>query len=87
MATWSTRAELELDSLSDWPSRRFLAQRPEGTLYLAEAGGKFYLLVDNTAFFELLDLEDRLEMGAPFQVHEFRTEGERLFFLKQRGWG
>ncbi len=75
-----------MDSLSDWPSRRFLADRPEGTLYLAEAGGKFYLLVDNSAFFELLDQEDRLEMGTPFQVHEFGSEAERQYFLKLRRW-
>lgn len=76
-----------MESLSDWPSRRRLAELKDGTLYAAEAGGKFYLLLDNSDFFELLDLEDRLLMGAPFQVHEFATEGERQFFLKQRGWG
>jgi hypothetical protein len=77
---------LELDSLADWPSRRYLGECPDGTLYLAEAAGKFYLLVDNTAFFELLDTEDRLELGAPLQVHEFGSEAERQYFLKIRRW-
>jgi hypothetical protein len=86
MATWCTKAKDPVDSLSDWPSRRLLGECPEGTLYLAEAAGKFYLLVDNSAFFDLLDTEDRLEMGAPFQVREFGSEVERRYFLKLRRW-
>lgn len=72
--------------LDRWPHRRRLPTANGRALYAAEADGRFYLIVDESEFYALLEPEDKLET-TPVQIHEFRTEGERAHFLALQGWG
>lgn len=72
--------------LSRWPQRRRLPTPDGSALYAAEEDGRYYLIVDESEFYALLEPDDKVETE-PVRVHEFRTEAERNYFLKLRGWG
>lgn len=74
-----------MSDLSPDTPRRLLGTADGSPLYAAEEAGRCFLLVDESDFHALLDEEDQ-KATPPIRVFEFRTEGEREAFLKQRGW-
>lgn len=56
-----------------------------GAAYAASRDGRFYVLINEVATFDLLSDEDR-EGLSPLRVLEFDSEAERAEYLKRRRW-
>ena len=71
--------------ISDFPGYRKLLAREGGAVYLAEGGGMFYVVIDESAFADLLSEED-LEGLELQKTLEFDDAAERDAYLRERGW-
>ena len=56
-----------------------------GAVYQASRDGRFYVIVNETAAFDLLSEEDRDGLSA-VRVLEFDTDADRTEYLRRRRW-
>lgn len=71
----------------DFPDRVTLRMFEGGAVYIAERGGKFYLIQDESTMLGFLDDEDLADLkGDLVKVLEFDTEAARASYIRQRGW-
>ena len=67
-----------------FPDKTLLKGFEGGAVYLAEEGGKFYLILDESIMASILDEEDLPDELV--KTIEFDTIDERNAYIKQRGW-
>jgi len=72
-------------SLSDFRTSKRMAGLEGGAIYSADEEGKFFLIINQTALFDLLN-EDDQEGLQPIEVLEFFSSIERQQYAIIRGW-
>ncbi|HEY3401003.1 MAG TPA: hypothetical protein VGK03_10270 [Geothrix sp.] len=72
-------------SLSDFRKSKRMAGFEGGAIYSADEDGKFFLIINQTALFDLLS-EDDQEGLRPIEVLEFSSSVERQQYAFARGW-
>lgn len=72
-------------SLSDFRTLKSLVGLEGGAIYIADDDGKFFLIINQTALFDLLN-EDDQEGLQPIEVLEFSSSIKRQQYAVARGW-
>src|SRR4051812_34622200 len=72
----------------DFPGRRRLAAFEGGSLYAAERGGKYYLILDESSMADFLSDEDLVGLQEDLvKILEFDSDQQRQAYILSRGWG
>ena len=75
-------------SPEDFPDRRRLAAFEGGAVYRAEAGGKYYIVLDEGTMTDLLSEEDLVGLREDLvKILEFDSYDESEAYVLSRGWG